>query len=66
MANIWKANKDVNNHPNRNNFDLSFQNHMTMKMGDLVPVFCRRVVPGDSISINSAFGLKFMPMVFPV
>lgn len=66
MANIWKANKDVNNHPNRNNFDLTFQNHLTMKMGTLYPVFCKRVVPGDSFRINTAFGLKFMPMVFPV
>lgn len=66
MANIWKQNKDVNNHPNRNNFDLSEQSHLTMKMGYLYPVYCRRVVPGDSFSIRTAFGLKFMPMVFPV
>lgn len=66
MANIWKANRDVNNHPNRNNFDLSFQNHLTLKFGNLYPVFCQRVVPGDSFRINTAFGLKFMPMVFPV
>lgn len=37
-----------------------------MKMGYLYPVYCRRVVPGDSFSIRTAFGLKFMPMVFPV
>ena len=66
MANIWKANKDVNNHPNRNNHDLSFQSHVTMKLGTLYPVFCRRVVPGDSFQIDAALGLKFMPMVFPV
>lgn len=66
MANIWKANKDVNNHPNRNNFDLTYQSHLTMKFGTLYPVFLKRVVPGDSFRINTAFGLKFMPMVFPV
>ena len=65
MANIFKQQKEVNNHPNRNNFDLSFQNHLTMKMGTLYPVFCKEVVPGDSFRINSAFGLKFMPLVFP-
>lgn len=66
MANIFKQQKDLNNKPKRNNFDLSFQNHLTMKMGVLYPVLCKEVVPGDSFRINSAFGLKFMPLAFPV
>lgn len=66
MANIWKENGNVNEHPNRNVFDLSFQNHLTMKFGTLYPVFCKEVVPGDSFNIKTAFGLKFMPLVFPV
>lgn len=66
MSNIFKQNKEVNNHAKRNNFDLSFQNHLTMKFGTLYPVFCKEVVPGDSFRIESAFGLKFMPLVFPV
>lgn len=66
MAKIFKKQQEVNEHPKRNNFDLSFQNHLTMKMGVLYPVFCKEVVPGDSFRINSAFGLKFMPLAFPV
>lgn len=66
MANIFKKQQEVNNHPKRNNFDLSFQNHSTFKFGKIYPVFCKEVVPGDSFRIKSAFGLKFMPMVFPV
>lgn len=66
MANIFKQQKEVNNHAKRNNFDLSFQNHLTMKMGTLYPVFCKEVVPGDSFRIESAFGLKFLPLAFPV
>lgn len=66
MSNIFKKQSEINNHPKRNNFDLSFQNHLTMKFGNLYPVFCKEVVPGDSFRIKSAFGLKFMPMVFPV
>lgn len=66
MANIWKEQQGVKNHPNRNNFDLSFQNHLSMKLGTLYPIMCKQVVPGDSFSIDTAFGLKFMPMVFPV
>lgn len=66
MANIFKQQKEVNNHAKRNNFDLSFQNHLSMNMGTLYPVFCKEVVPGDSFRINAAFGLKFMPLAFPV
>lgn len=66
MANIFKQQKDLNNKPKRNNFDLSFQNHLTMKMGVLYPVLCKEVVPGDSFRISSAFGLKFLPLAFPV
>lgn len=66
MANIFKQNQDVNNHPNRNNFNLRYQNHLTMKLGGIYPFMCKEVVPGDSFKIDTAFGLKFMPLVFPV
>lgn len=66
MANIFTQTRGYNEKVKRNNFDLSFQNHLTMKFGTLYPVFCKEVVPGDSFKIDTAFGLKFMPMVFPV
>lgn len=66
MANIFTQSRGFNEKVKRNNFDLSFQNHLTMKFGTLYPVFCKEVVPGDSFKIDTAFGLKFMPMVFPV
>lgn len=64
--NIWKMNLDVKNKPKRNNFDLSFQSHSTFKFGYLYPVFKRRVFPGDSFKIDSAFDLKMMPLAFPI
>lgn len=66
MANVFKSSQDVNRHPNRNNFDLSRQNHLTLKMGTLYPIFVQDCVPGDSFRIKTAYGLKFMPMPFPV
>lgn len=66
MANIWKQNQSINENPNRNHFDLTFQNHLTLKMGGLYPIMCKEVVPGDTFKIDTAFGLKFMPLVFPV
>lgn len=66
MKNIFaKTMADIKK-PNRNLFDLSFQNNLTMKFGKLYPVFCQEVVPGDSFKIDSVFGLKFAPIVFPV
>lgn len=52
--------------PDRNAFDLSFANNITMKFGKLYPVFCKEVIPGDTWRIRPTFGLRFMPMVFPV
>lgn len=66
MANIWKQNQSINENPNRNHFDLTYQNHLTLKMGGLYPIMCKEVVPGDTFKIDTAFGLKFMPLVFPV
>ena len=50
----------------RNTFDLSFSNNLTFNFGQLVPCFCKEVIPGDSFKITPAFGLRLMPMVFPV
>ena len=66
MGNIFTTMKDYVEKPNRNTFDLSFQNNLTMEFGKLYPVFCKEVVPGDSMRIKPTFGLRFMPLVFPV
>lgn len=66
MANVFKQNKEVNEHPNRNNFDLSHKVNGTYKFGTLYPVMMQPVVPGDSFSIDAAYDLKLMPVVFPV
>lgn len=66
MSNIFKQNKEINEHPNRNNFDLSHKSNVSLKMGTLYPVMCQPVVPGDSFDINVAYNLKLMPVVFPV
>lgn len=66
MSNIFTKMKDYVEKPNRNTFDLSFQNNLTMEFGKLYPVFCKEVIPGDSFRIKPTFGLRFMPLVFPV
>lgn len=46
--------KDLKNNPSRNGFDLSFRNAFTAKAGQLLPVMCKEVLPGDKFK----FGLQ--------
>lgn len=64
--NPYKQNKDFEQQPNRNVFDLSFTNNLTLNFGGLYPVMCKPVIPGDSFKIRTAFALRFLPLVFPV
>lgn len=66
MPNIWKAQSKVNNKIKRNNHDLSKKSNISLKFGTLYPVFCKKVFPGDSFSIDTAFNLKLQPVIFPV
>lgn len=50
----------------RNTFDLSHQRLTTMRMGDLVPVLCEEVLPGDSWNINTSNMLRLAPMAYPI
>lgn len=54
------------NKPNRNTFDLSFQNNSTFKFGQITPVMCKEVLSGDSLQIKPTFAINFMPMTFPI
>lgn len=64
--NPFKPGNSFVNTPKRNNFDLSFTNHLTFNVGQLIPCGCWPVLPGDHFRITSAMGLRFMPLVFPV
>lgn len=66
MAKIFEKNNGPDVNISRNTFDLSHASHLTMRMGELTPVYCQEVLPGDSFKIDPAFGLRFQPMVFPV
>lgn len=52
--------------PPRNTVDLSHRNNGTYTFGNIYPVCCLEVNPGESFKIDSAFGLKFFPMPFPI
>lgn len=66
MASIFRRDDNYVEEPKRNTVDFSFQNNTSTDFGSLRPILCVPVIPGESYRIKPTFGLKFMPMVFPV
>lgn len=52
--------------PKRNKFNLSFENRFSCKMGELIPVLCKPVVPGDSFKVQSEIFIRTAPLVSPL
>ena len=52
--------------PKRNVFDLSHDVKFSMNMGDLVPILCEPVVPGDVWKLSAEMLMRFAPLVSPV
>lgn len=61
MANIMSM-KNVRNKVHRNGFDLSFRNLFTAKVGELLPVMCKEVIPGDKFNINVSSFTRTQPV----
>lgn len=53
-------------YPNRSVFDLSYEKKFDCDMGQLIPIMCDEVVPGDFWKIGNQAILRFMPLVAPV
>lgn len=49
-----------------NQFDLSHDKKFTCNMGELIPVTCLEVLPGDSFNISYVNFLRFLPLIAPV
>lgn len=47
-------------------FDLSHVNKLTCNMGELVPILCEEVIPGDRFNVNAEVMIRFAPLVAPV
>ena len=62
MSNVMSL-KSFMNHPKRNGFDLSFKNAFTAKAGELLPVFCKEVLPGDKFDIKGQAFTRTQPVM---
>ncbi len=51
-----------NDKVHRSTFDLSRRNLFTSKVGELLPVFCEEVIPGDDFKVNMQHFSRSMPV----
>lgn len=47
----------------RNGFDLSHDKKLSCKIGQIIPVQCHEVLPGDSWSLNTSIMARFAPLI---
>lgn len=66
MSNKKVFNEVAVNQPRSNMFDLTHDVRTTMKFGELTPVCCMDVLPGDVWHLGCEALLRFMPLVSPV
>ncbi|QCS37330.1 major capsid protein [Tortoise microvirus 86] len=64
MANIFNAIRTPK--VGSNTFDLSYDLKLSLNMGELIPVHCQEIVPGDKINMSTESLLRFAPLIAPV
>ncbi|AZL83022.1 major capsid protein [Apis mellifera associated microvirus 36] len=52
--------------PKRNKFDLSHEKKLSFNMGDLIPIMCQEIIPGDNFRVNTETFMRLAPMIAPV
>ena len=52
--------------PSRSVFDLSYEKKFTCDMGQLIPVLCDEMVPGDFFQFGHEAVIRFQPLVAPI
>ena len=58
---------DVRNaNPGKSVFDLSYSKLLTCDMGQLIPVVCDEMVPGDTFEMGAEIIVRFQPLVAPI
>ena len=52
--------------PRRNPFPLPHDNKLSFNMGQLVPILCQPIVPGDTWKLQASTMIRFAPMLAPI
>lgn len=59
-------NQGMASKPKRSMFDLGHERKFSMNMGQLIPILCEEVVPGDTFQMNTEVLMRLAPLVSPV
>lgn len=54
--------KEVRNRPSRDSFDLSTKRNFTAKVGELLPIWFKPLIPGDAVDINLQSFTRTQPL----
>ena len=65
MSQIFSP-KIITKTPSRNRFPLSYYSRVTTRMGDLVPVLCKKVIAGDRWKVSLSSITRLAPLANPV
>lgn len=52
--------------PNYSAFDLSREQKLSCKMGDLIPTYIEEIIPGDNFKVKTETMLRMAPMLAPI
>ena len=52
--------------PKRNSFSLPHDVKLSFNMGDLVPIICQPILPGDVWKLQASTMIRFSPMLAPI
>lgn len=52
--------------PDSNTFDLTHDVKMSGKMGDIMPILCMEIMPGDKVTMACDVFARFAPLISPV
>lgn len=66
MASVFRKDDNHSEKAKRNAFPKTFETNITTKFGQLLPVFCKPVMNGETIRIEPTMNFNFLPMVFPI
>jgi len=50
----------------RSKFNLSHERKMSLNMGELVPILCQEILPGDKFQVQSEVLMRLAPMISPL
>ena len=64
MAGLFQSVRSAR--PGRSVFNLSYEKKFTADMGQLIPVMCDEVIPGDKWKIGNQMIIRFQPLVAPI